>query len=80
MLPSLLLFGAGARRRVWIPLPVVLFWPVWLLAWAVWVPARVLGTEWAHSLRAALTLLARLSGLRLDVDAADGTRIHLRFL
>ena len=80
MLPTLLLVGAGSRRRIWIPLPVILLWPFWLLGWAVWAPARLLRLEWAHALRAGLVLLAQLSGLALDVDTTDGTRIHLRFV
>ena len=80
MLPSVLLVGAGPRRRIWIPVPVILLWPFWLLGWAVWVPTRLMLPERAHALRAVLILLAQLSGLRLDVDAKDGTRIHLRFI
>lgn len=80
MLPALLLVGAGSRRRIWIPLPVILLWPFWLLGWVVWAPARLLGLERAHSLRAALVLMAGLSGLSLDVDTADGARVHLRFV
>lgn len=80
MLPTVVLVGAGARRRVWIPVPVFLLWPFWLAGWAVWAPARLLRLEWAHGLRAGLILLAQLSGLSLDVDTADGTRIHLRFV
>ena len=80
MLPTLLLVGAGSRRRIWIPLPVILLWPLWLLGWAVWAPARLMRLEWAQALRAGLILLAQLSGLRLDVDTTDGTRIRLRFV
>jgi hypothetical protein len=79
MLPTLLLVGAGTRRRIWIPVPVILLWPFWLLGWVVWAPARPLLPEQAHGLRAALILLARLSGLELDVDTKDGTSVHLRF-
>ena len=80
MLPTLLLVGAGSRRRIWIPLPLILLWPFWLLGWAAWVPAWLLRLEWAPALRSGLVLLAQLSGLQLDVDTADGTRIHLRFV
>ena len=80
MLPTLLLVGAGSRRRVWIPLPLILLWPFWLLGWVVWVPVRLLRVEQERALRMGLILLAQLSGLRLDVDTTDGTRIHLRFV
>ena len=80
MLPTLLLVGAGSRRRIWIPLPVILLWPLWLLGWVIWAPARLLRLEWSHPLHAGLILLAQLSGLELNVDTSDGTRIHLRFV
>ena len=80
MLPTFLLVDVGSRRRIWIPLPVILLWPFWLLGWAVWAPAWLLRLDWAPSLRAGLILLAQLSGLSMDVDTTDGTRIHLRFV
>lgn len=80
MLPTLLLVGAGSRHRIWIPLPVLLLWPFWLLGWAVWAAAWLIRLERADALRAALILLAQVSGLRVDVDSKDGTRIHLRFV
>jgi hypothetical protein len=80
MLPAVLLVGVGSRRRIWIPVPVILLWPFWLLGWVVWAPARLLRPAWAHALRCGLILVARLSGLELDVDTTDGTRIHLRFV
>ena len=80
MLPTLLLVGAGPRRRIWIPVPLFLLWPFWLLGWVVWAPARLLRPEWANALRLGLILLAQLSGLVLHVDTTDGTRIHFRFV
>ncbi len=80
MLPSVLLIGVGARRRIWIPVPVILLWPFWLLGWVVWAPARLLRRDWGHALRAGLIMLAQLSGLRLHVDTTEGTHIHLRFI
>jgi hypothetical protein len=80
MLPAVLLVGAGRRRRIWIPVPVILLWPFWLLGWVVWAPARLLRLDWAHALRAGLVFLAQLSGLELDVETKDGTRIRLRFV
>ena len=82
MLPTVLWVGVDSRRRIWIPVPVFLLWPFWLLSWVVWLrlPARLLIPQWAHALRTGLILLAQLSGLVLDVDTQHGTRIHLRFV
>jgi hypothetical protein len=78
MLPALLLVAVGGRRRVWIPLPAFLLWPVWLLGWVVWLALRLLRVPWERPLRAALALAAGLSGLRVDIDTSGGEHIHLR--
>lgn len=80
MPPSLLLVDVGSRRRIWIPLPLILLWPFWLLGWLAWLPARLLRLESARVLRTGLVLLAQIPGLELDVHTTDGTRIHLRFV
>jgi len=80
MIPTLLLFGIGQRRRFWIPLPLFLLWPFWLLGWLAWLPAWLIRAHWEPALRVGLMTIAQLGGLRVDVDAADGTRIHLRFV
>lgn len=80
MLPVLLLVGAGHPRRVWIPVPLFLLWPFWILGWIVWLPVAVTGVRWARSLRMGLMMMAHLSGLRVDVDTAKGDHIHLRTL
>jgi hypothetical protein len=80
MLPAVLLVGAGPRRRLWIPVPVILLWPFWLLAWVAWAPARLARAEWAERLRAVLILLAQLSGTVVDVKAKDGSHVRLRFV
>ena len=80
MLPTLLLVGVGRRRRISLPVPLILLWPFWLLGWVAWAPARLLRHEWAHALRYGLVVLAQLSGLRLNVDTTDGKRINLRFV
>ena len=80
MIPTFLLLGIGERRRFWIPLPLFLLWPFWLLGWLVWMPARLIRARWEPALRTGLMVGAHLGGLRIDVDASDGTRIHLRFV
>ena len=80
MLPSLLLVGVGHARRFWIPLPVFLLWPLWLLGWVVWALFRLAGVPWEKSLKMALVLALHLSGARIDIDSADGNRVHLRMV
>jgi len=80
MLPTLLLVGIGSRRRFWLPLPTVLLWPFWLLGWVPWALLRITGTPWAARWRMAMMLGWSLSGLRVDVDAADGTRVHIKLV
>jgi hypothetical protein len=80
MLPALLLIGVGENRRVWIPLPIVIFWPFWFLGWGAWLVLRIVGARWAQPLKVALQLAASLSGLRVDVEKADGKRIRIRMI
>ncbi|UCH85478.1 MAG: hypothetical protein JSW50_07265 [Candidatus Latescibacterota bacterium] len=79
MLPTLLLVGAGQNRRVWIPIPVLILWPFWILGWVVWLPVAIAGARCAKPLRMALIIMAQLSGLRIDVDSKDG-KIQLRII
>ena len=78
MLPALLVMGIGKRRRVWIPLPAFLLWPFWLLGWLVWIVFRIFQFPWANTLYQALLLGTHLSGIRVEVDTANGERIHIR--
>ncbi len=80
MLPALVLVGTGGRRRFWIPIPAFVLWPLWLLGWLVWSVFRICRFPWAAMLREALLLGTHLSGVRLDIDSADGTRIHIRMI
>jgi len=80
MLPSLMLLQLGGRHRFWLPLPAVLLWPLWLIGWLFWSVLWICRSPWARSLRSALLVPAHLSGLRVDVDSADGQRIHLRVI
>jgi hypothetical protein len=81
MLPALLLVGIGHHRRVWLPFPVFLVWPFWLLGWVVWAVFRGLRVPYEKSLKMALVMGAQLSGLRVDLESGtDGGRIHVRMI
>lgn len=80
MLPVLMLIGVGERHRFWIPLPMILLWPFWLLGWVIWLPLWVLRTRSAEMLRIALQMGGQLSGLRIDVDTVDGEHVHIRLI
>jgi hypothetical protein len=80
MLPALLLVGIGGRRRVWIPLPIILLWPFWLIGWVVWLVSATFRAPWTGSFHVALLVMAHLSSLCVDIDAADGERIHVRMI
>lgn len=80
MLPALVLVGIGGRRRLWIPLPIVLLWPFWLLGCAVWLAFWLLRISWEQPLRLALVLATRLSGITVNIDSAKGDRIHVRMI
>jgi hypothetical protein len=81
MLPVLMLIGVGRDRWIWIPLPVFLLWPFWLLGWIVWLLMKAAGAPQAKMLRMALILGAQLSGTIVEVDSKkDDTTIHLRMI
>jgi hypothetical protein len=80
MLPAFLLVGVGTRRRVWLPIPVFILWPFWLLGWPVWLAFRIVGFRWAEPLKLALVVGAHLSGTRVDIDASDGEQVHIRMV
>ena len=77
MLPALLMVGVGHERRFWIPLPVFLLWPFWILGWLVWGLFKLIQVPWEKPLRVALMLGLSLSGARVDIDSADGDHFHL---
>ena len=91
MWPALMLVGVGRRRRLILPGPVFLLWPLIALGWlvlGVWNLGRIvfLGPEGARrpcsnaQLRAALRLFPNLSGLSIDVAARDGHGIYIRLI
>lgn len=86
MIPSLLLVGVGGGRRVILPLPFFLLWPLLaLFAIAVGILrlAAPAGTGAARAARAGLTALAvlwHLPGMRIDVRDPGGEQVYLRFV
>ncbi len=80
MLPSLLLIRFRNPRRLWIPVPVLLLWPLWLVGWVVWVVLWPTGLRAGYYLWTVLVSATQLSGLEVDVDSRDGTSIHFRLL
>ena len=80
MLPALLWVGVRRTRLLWIPVPVFLLWPFWLVGWVVWALLRIFQIPWARPLRMALVVGLHLSGVEVDIDSADGDHIHLRMV
>ena len=80
MLPAFLLLKINKGRRFWIPLPLFLLWPFWLLAWSVWLVLWVFRIPWKGTVRTALMLPIHLSGSQVEVDSSDGAHIHLRMI
>ena len=80
MLPGLALIRIGRRRSVWIPLPIVLLWPLWLLAWPVWALMWALRIPGHRHLWLLLVLSGRFSGVRLELSSRDGRHILFRLI
>lgn len=78
MLPALILVRTGRGRRLWIPLPTILLWPIWVLAWVVWAFSLALRLTWEKPLRMVLLLCLHLSGIRIDIQSNDGPHFHVR--
>jgi len=80
MLPGLVLVGIGRRRRLWLPLPTFLLWPLWLVGWLVWLVLAAVRAPWHKAVHQGLVLGYHLSGLRVDVNSARGHRIYVRMI
>ena len=84
MIPSIGIVRIGRKRGVPLPLPLFLVWPFLLLGGLILAVARLLvpnGTPAAASLdagRLGLLTLFHLSGLRVDVETADGMNVRFR--
>lgn len=78
MLPAFTLVGVGTRRRLWIPLPVLLLWPLWPVGWLAWLALWALRNDKRERWRLFLNGAAHLSGLRLHLETRSGQRIEVR--
>jgi hypothetical protein len=86
MLPALCLLRISQGRGFLFPLPLFLLWPLVALAWIVVLPVRFLAPQasaagkGALAAWTALAALGQLSGLDIDVSAADGAKVRIRFI
>jgi hypothetical protein len=85
VIPAVLLVGVGRQRRVPLPAPLFLLWPL--------VAAAIVGIYTVRGLRRLIGLRPgapivpiligaafRLSGLKVDIRTRDGTDVLLWFL
>lgn len=86
MLPAFCLLRIGRGRGFTFPFPVFLLWPLVGLAWLLVTLARIVvprGSSAGQSVVAAgtgLAVLGHLSGLHIDVAAAGGEKVRIRFI
>jgi len=83
MPPALLLVRVGRARRLTLPLPLFLLWPLVLLAWVVLGPAWLVTAGRRPALLAAgitaLRAFNELRGTRVDIRGRDAS-IYLQFI
>ena len=84
MFPAVLILGLGQERRIRVPFPIFLFWPVILVGAlvlaAVGRPEGTARSGYALRLRTVLSIFYHLSGLRVDVRSQEGGGFYLRFI
>lgn len=78
--PILILVGLG--RYLWIPLPVILFWPLFILLWIVslgafFVPNSSNARRWLLALRRITNVFAATRGTRATILPQKGPRIRI---
>lgn len=86
MWPAILVFGIGRERRLPVPLPLFLIWPAVGAGWAVIGVSKLVAPGASRrpgaigTLNTSLRLFNQLRGTRVDIDSADGTRVHVRLI
>jgi len=83
-MPALAYVAVAQRGKPQIPIPVPLFllWPAALVGWLMVVASPKAGRRdpqaLAARIRVGLVAFNALSGLRVDVESADGHRVKVR--
>lgn len=85
MIPALLLLGVGWQRRLPIPIPLFLLWPLAFLAVAATGAVQLARRTTRPAAETPLVpppleALFQLSGLRVDVRTRDGTGVLVWFI
>jgi hypothetical protein len=81
-----LIFGVGKGRRIPIPFPLFLLWPLIALAWLtltlclLFVRTGLNTRQSIVTARIALAAFGRLSGTRIDVQSKDGSGVNIRIV
>jgi hypothetical protein len=78
--PTFILVGFG--RFIWIPLPVILLWPLLILLWmvslgALFFPRDSNARGWFVALRGIFVVFAAIRGTRATIVPQDGPRIRI---
>ena len=77
MLPAVALLGVGPGG-LWVPIPVILLWPLLFLALAVAGLVEALtGSGTLPRTRTLWQALCQLHGVKVDVRSATGRRVAL---
>lgn len=84
MVPAVALLVLG-RRRCWLPIPVILLWPLIAVALGIVALVEVVAAPrhpegWLARTRTLAAALRQLSGLKVDVRGATGGRVFLWLL
>ena len=78
--PIFILVGFG--RLIWIPLPVILLWPLLILLWmvslgAAFFPKGSNAWSWFVALRGVFAVFAAIRGTRVTILPEEGPRIRI---
>ena len=79
MPPAVALLGVGPGP-LWVPIPLILLWPFFLLALAIGGLVEAIARGTLRGTRALGLAFWHLHGLKVDVRSATGTRVFLWLL